>query len=357
MTSVAKVATGGPVKPDERLARAGLGRRLLVRPELGALIGAVAVFTFFAVYTEQFATPRGFGNVLDPAATLGIMAVVEALLMIGGEFDLSAGVMTASSSLIIAALTTKAGLNVWAAIPVALAAGALVGLVNGLLVVNTGLPSFIVTLGTFLALQGLNLGVTKAVTETVSVGGVHRTEGYDSAFTVFAQTVNLKAVGLDGDFRVTILWWVGITVLATWVLLRTRAGNWIFAAGGNPQAARSVGVPAARTKVFLFIAVSTTAALVGAMNVLRLKSAQADQGIGDEFQFIIAAVIGGCLLTGGFGSAVGAAIGALIFGMAKQGIVFAGWDDDWFMLFLGVLLLLATLLNHYVRRRAEVARR
>jgi simple sugar transport system permease protein len=140
------------------------------------------------------------------------------------------------------------------------------------------------------------------------------------------------------------------------VLLRTRAGNWVFSVGGNPQAARSVGVPAARTKVLLFMTVSVTAALVGAMIVLRLRSVQANQGIGDEFQFIIAAVIGGCLLTGGYGSAVGAAIGALIFGMARQGIVFAGWDSDWFQLFLGVLLLLATLLNHYVRRRAEARR-
>src|SRR6266542_348364 len=336
------MATATAVSRDERLAQTSTVRQLLIRPELGAAIGAVAVFVFFAVYTDQFATARGIGNMLDPAATLGIMAVVVALLMIGGEFDLSAGVMTASSSLLIAGLTTKAGFNVWLAIPVALALG-----------VAVGLPSFIVTLGTFLALQGLNLGLTKRLTGIVQIAGVHRTEGYDSAFAVFARTFSF----LGGDFRITNLWWLVITAVATWVLLRTRAGNWIFAAGGNPIAARSVGVPAARTKVALFVTVSVTAALVGSMQVLRLKSAQADQGVGDEFQFIIAAVIGGCLLTGGYGSAIGAAIGALIFGMAKQGIVFAGWDDKWFMLFLGLLLLSATLLNHYVRRRAEVARR
>src|SRR6266542_134644 len=337
------MATATAVSRDERLAQTSTVRQLLIRPELGAAIGAVAVFVFFAVYTDQFATARG----------IGIMAVVVALLMIGGEFDLSAGVMTASSSLLIAGLTTKAGFNVWLAIPVALALGVAVGLLNGVLVVRTGLPSFIVTLGTFLALQGLNLGLTKRLTGIVQIAGVHRTEGYDSAFAVYARTFSF----LGGDFRITNLWWLVITAVATWVLLRTRAGNWIFAAGGNPIAARSVGVPAARTKVALFVTVSVTAALVGSMQVLRLKSAQADQGVGDEFQFIIAPVIGGCLLTGGYGSAIGAAIGALIFGMAKQGIVFAGWDDKWFMLFLGLLLLSATLLNHYVRRRAEVARR
>jgi simple sugar transport system permease protein len=356
MATVTTRPPGGPDRPqtyDERLARTGLGRKLLTRPELGAGVGAVAVFVFFAAYTDEFATPRGIGNMLDPAATLGIMAVVVALLMIGGEFDLSAGVMTASSGLVIAMLTTQAGFNVWTAIAVALVFGALVGLGNGLLVVRTGLPSFIVTLGTFLVLQGLNLGVTKLVTGTVQVGGVHRTEGYDSAYTVFAKTFPIAG---GGEYRITVLWWIVVTALATWVLLRTRAGNWIFSVGGNPAAARSVGVPAARTKVLLFMTVSTTAALVGAMLVLRLRSVQANQGIGDEFQFIIAAVIGGCLLTGGYGSAIGAAIGALIFGMAKQGIVFAGWDSDWFQLFLGVLLLLATMLNHYVRRRAEARR-
>src|SRR6266511_3066992 len=326
-----------PVERDERLVRTGLLRRLLGRPELGAAVGAIAVFTFFAVYTDQFATGRGIGNALDPAATLGIMAVVVALLMIGGEFDLSAGVMTASSGLLIAILTTKAGFDVWLALPLALLFGALIGLINGLLVV----------------LQGLNLGVTKLITETVQISGVSRTKGYDSAYAVFARTFPI----FGGDYRITIVWWIGVTAVATWVLLRTRGGNWIFAAGGNPLAARSVGVPAARTKVVLFITVSMTAALVGAMTVLRLRSVQANQGIGDEFAFIIAAVIGGCLLTGGYGSAIGATIGAFIFGMARQGIVFAGWDSDWFQAFLGVLLLLATMLNHFVRRRAEVAKR
>jgi simple sugar transport system permease protein len=340
-----------PPRPggDERLAASSAVRRLLARPELGAVVGAVAVFGFFAIYTDAFATALGFANVLDVAATLGIMAVVVALLMIGGEFDLSAGVMTGSAGLIVAMLSTRVGGNVWVAVAAALAAGALVGLLNGFLVMWTRLPSFIVTLGTFLMLQGLNLGVTKLVTGTVQVRGVVDASGYQSAHAVFASTARIAGA----DFRITILWWVAIALLATWILLRTRSGNWIFAVGGSAAAARSVGVPTARTKIGLFMAVSVAAALVGIMLVLRLRSVQANQGIGQEFQYIIAAVIGGCLLTGGYGSAIGSAIGALIFGMAKQGIVFAGWDSDWFQLFLGLLLLSATLLNHYVRRRAE----
>ncbi|OLB73460.1 MAG: ribose ABC transporter permease [Actinobacteria bacterium 13_2_20CM_2_71_6] len=338
---------------DERMTSVGLGRRLLSRPELSALAGAVAVFVFFASYTEAFATATGFANVLDPAAPLGIMAVVVALLMIGGEFDLSAGVMTATSGLLVAMLTTKVGLNLWLAVAIALAAGALVGVVNGILVVRTGLPSFIVTLGSFLVLQGLNLGVTKLVTGTVQVSGVGHASGYDSVHYLLASTVDIGG----GNYRVTIGWWIVITLVATWILQRTRAGNWIFAVGGGAAGARSVGVPVARTKILLFATVSTTAALVGAMLVVRLTSVQANAGIGQEFQYIIAAVIGGCLLTGGYGSAIGAAIGALIFGMAHEGIVYANWDSDWFQAFLGGLLLLATMLNHYIRRRAEAVKR
>jgi simple sugar transport system permease protein len=338
---------------DERMAGQGLVRRLLTRPEVGSVIGAVAVFAFFAWQADRFATVGGAANFLDPASTLGIMAVAVGLLMIGGEFDLSAGVMTGSTGLVTVMLATEADWNIWLAMLAALLFALAVGLLNGLLVIRTGLPSFIVTLGTFLALQGANLGVTKQVTGTVQVRGIDDAAGYDSARAVLASTFEIGGAA----FRVSIFWWLGITVLATWVLLRTRPGNWILAVGGSALAARNVGVPAARTKVALFMTTSTAAWLVGCITALRLRSVQANAGIGEEFQYIIAAVIGGCLLTGGYGSAVGAAIGALIFGMARQGIVFAGWDSDWFQLFLGVMLLLAALLNRFVRVRAEEARR
>jgi simple sugar transport system permease protein len=273
--------------------------------------------------------------------------------MIGGEFDISAGVMIGTTGLAIAILSTKYGWNVWAAIAAALAIALVVGLFNGVVVIKTGLPSFIVTLGTFLMLQGLNLGVTKALTDTVQVSGLGRADGYDSAHAVFARTFHV----FGADFRVAILWWIAITALATWILMRTRPGNWIFAVGGNAQAARSVGVPASRTKVALFMTTAGAAWLVGTINAVRLTSVQANTGIGQEFIFIIAAVIGGCLLTGGYGSAIGASVGAIIFGMADRGIIFAGWDADWFRFFLGVMLLFAALTNAFVRRYAERTRR
>ena len=345
------MATAAP-PVDERVAHVGLLRRLLVRPELASVIGAIVVFVFFSAQSSVFSSAAGISNWLDIASTYGIMAVAVGLLMIGGEFDISAGVMTGTAGLTIAILATKYGWNVWLAMAAALAIALVVGVFNGVVVIRTGLPSFIVTLGTFLSLQGANLGVTKLVTGTVQVRGLAQAGGYDGAFALLGGTINV----LGTNFRVSILWWIAVTAVASWVLLRTRVGNWIFSVGGSAPAARNVGVPVARTKIGLFMATSAAAWLVGVMAAIRFTSVQANAGIGLEFEFIIAAVIGGCLLSGGYGTAVGASVGALIYGMTKQGIVYAQWDNDWFKLFLGAMLLFATLANSAVRRWAEEAR-
>ncbi|WP_406280744.1 ABC transporter permease [Nocardia sp. NBC_00881] len=328
-------------------------QRLFLRPEIGAALGALLVFVFFSIITDRFLSPLGVATWLDDSSTLGIMAVAVALLMIGGEFDLSAGVMTASTALVTALLAVHAGWNVWFALLASLVFALAVGAFNGWVVMRTGLPSFIVTLGTFLALQGLNLGVTRLVTDTVQVSGVRAADGYQSAGWVFASTLNIG----DARIQASVVWWIVLTVLAAIILVRTRFGNWIFAVGGELPSARAVGVPADRTKILLFMGTAFAGWVVGSCNILRFASVQANQGVGLELHYIIAAVVGGCLLTGGFGSAVGAATGALIFGMARQGIVFARWDSDWFMLFLGGLLLAAVLVNNRFQKRAERVRR
>jgi simple sugar transport system permease protein len=337
---------------DDRLAHVSWVTKALRRPELGALLGALAVGIFFAANASAFRTLAGAANWTDVASTLGIMAVVIALLMIGGEFDLSAGVMTGTTGLLMGLLATELHMNIWPAILLTILFAAGVGFMNGLLVVKTKLPSFIVTLATFFVLQGVNLGVTKAITGTVRVAGLADVSGYDSASKLFANTF-----WAPYNFRLSVIWWIAATILATWVLARTRVGNWIFAVGGDKVAARNVGVPVTRVKIGLFMTVSIAAALVGIMIALRLASVQAGQGIGEEFTYIIAAVVGGCLLTGGYGSAIGASLGALIVGMAFIGIQFSGWNTDWRFLFLGVILLMAVLVNNLVRQAAEGARR
>jgi simple sugar transport system permease protein len=351
-TTLQPTSSPPPTPVDERLARVSFLTKLLQRPELGAMIGAAVVLIFFAITANKFGTLSGAARWTDVASTLGIMAVAVALLMIGGEFDLSSGVMTGTAGLMMGILATEVGMNLWLAILLTFAFAAGVGFVNGYMVVRTGLPSFIVTLASFFILRGINLGGTKAITDTVRVGGLSDATGFDSAQRIFASDF-----WEPHNFRISLIWWIVITALATWVLSRTRVGNWIFGVGGDKVAARNVGVPVNRVKIGLFMMTSMAAALVGIMIALRLGSVQAGQGIGEEFNYIIAAVAGGCLLTGGFGSAIGAAMGALIIGMTFIGIQFSGWNTDWRYLFLGVILLAAVLVNTYVRRRAEGARR
>src|SRR3954466_6151990 len=345
-------ATAPKPVADERLANISLASRILRRPEIGALLAAVVVAIFFWSQNALFLQLNGIANWTDVASTIGIPAVMVALLMIGGEFDLSAGVMTGTAGLTMGILATEVGMNSWFAIGLTLAMATVIGFLNGYMVMKTKLPSFIVTLATFFILQGANLGVTKAITNQVAVSNIDSAAGYDSANKIFG-----GSFWSPHDFRISVLWWIAVTALATWVLARTRVGNWIFGVGGDANAARNVGVPVARVKIALFVTTSLVCALTGVMIALRLASAQAGQGVGEEFQFIIAAVVGGCVLTGGFGSAIGASLGATIIGMAFIGIQFSGWNTDWRFLFLGVILLVAVLVNNYVRKRAEGARR
>lgn len=611
---------------DERLVYRGPVQRLLTRPDIGTLVGAVGLFVFFWAVSDVFGIAAGAANYLDVSAGLGIMAVVVSLLMIGGEFDLSSGAMTGATAMLVVLLAKPqgefggAGLSLHIAVPLSLLFALGVGYFNATVVERTGLPSFIVTLGSFFTLIGAKLGFAKLFTDKVIVEGLDVAPGYDFWNALFGATwirnehvfadrdltfailliagsvltliglfelsftprrpsrpvglgvgvvgaaaalfglrqlvetdtvaanwtygvlvgagvlvgmagwgawryqpavlsgqespklgrvalglvavaagglaavqldatstkvlgflltvqglrailfVGLVAVGLgllfgaarrggsslfrfvvaliisavlvgiafliraesqavrfrstafavlllialvnagaawlrfrhlprsSGDavadrvgrllsiggllsvfaavavrllfmtqaevdatkavitFRVSILFFLGSAVVASWVLANTKFGSWTFAVGGNKLAARSVGVPAARTKRILFMTVSGAAWLVGMLIAFRLNSVQANVGDGNEFLYIIAAVVGGNLLTGGYGSAAGGAIGALLMAMSFQGIPFSRWNSDWRFLFLGVILLLAVLANRYVRNKAEEAR-
>ncbi|MEV0962436.1 MULTISPECIES: ABC transporter permease [unclassified Streptomyces] len=348
MTATAPPAGDRTGPPDERLLRTPPWRKLLGRPELGSVVGAAAVFLFFSIAADTFLRTSSLSTVLYAASTIGIMAVPVALLMIGGEFDLSAGVLVTSSALVSSMFSYQMTANVWVGALVSLLVTLAIGAFNGVMLVRTGLPSFIITLGTFLMLTGVNLGLTKLISGTVSTKTIADMEGFPAAKKVFA---SFTVGGVD--VRTTILWWIGLVAVATWILLRTRFGNWIFAVGGGAGAARAVGVPVARTKILLYTGVAFCAWISGQHLLFSFDVVQSGEGVGNELIYIIAAVIGGCLITGGYGSAIGSAVGAFIFGMTSKGIVYAEWNPDWFKFFLGAMLLLATLLNAWVRKRAE----
>lgn len=339
---------------DDRLQGTSAFRRTLLRPEVGATIGALALWLYFAIVAGDrgFLSLRGTASYLEVSAQLGILAIAVALLMIGGEFDLSIGSMIGASGMIIAILSSHYGLNIWLAAAIALVVALLVGFINGVIVRWSKLPSFIITLATLFIIRGLTIALTRMITNRTQVGGMTEVEGYESAHGLFGSDIMVFGT----KFPVSILWWMGLTAIATWVLMRTSFGNWIFGVGGNEQAARNTGVPVHRVKISLFMLTATAAWLVAVIQVINSTGADVLRGTQQEFYAIIAAVIGGNLLTGGYGSAIGAAIGALIFGMVRQGIVYAGVDADWFQVFLGSMVMIAVLINQFVRTRAMGAR-
>jgi simple sugar transport system permease protein len=338
-------ASKAPAEASNRVSL-GLSNRLLARPEIGALIAAIVIFIFFEAVAPAFRHADSLFTVLYQSSTIGIVAVAVGMLMIGGEFDLSAGVIVTSAGLVNSMLCWYYGINLWVGALVSLAFCLLVGFLNGYLVMRTGIPSFLITLGTFFILQGANLGVTKLVTGSVASPDISQIDGYGSLSNIFSSDFSVRSVTI----WITVIWWILFVALAAWVLQRTRVGNWIFAVGGNAASARAVGVPVVRTKIGLFMTVSFLGWFVGMHTLYRFNTLQAGNGVGNEFLYIIAAVVGGTLLTGGFGNAIGVAIGAFIFGMTSLGIVYAGWDPNWFRAFLGVMLLLAVMVNLYVKR-------
>ncbi|MGW0744105.1 ABC transporter permease [Streptomyces sp. NPDC002817] len=338
----------GPKETDGRTAQRSLALRLLGRPDVGVFLGAMAVWVFFLITAPPVRDGSSMANILYQSSTIGIMALPVALLMIGGEFDLSSGVAVITSALTASMLAYQLTLNVWAGVIAALIVSLAIGFLNGWLVVKTGLPSFLITLGTFLILQGVNLAVTKLVTDNVATDDISTMDGFAGAKKVFASSFEVGGV----QIKITIVYWLVFAALATWVLLRTKYGNWIFAVGGNKDSARAVGVPVTFTKISLFMLVGFGAWFVGMHNLFSFNTVQSGEGVGQELIYISAAVIGGCLLTGGAGSAIGPVFGAFMFGMVQQGIVYAGWNPDWFKAFLGVMLLGAVLINLWVSRTA-----
>ena len=311
-------------------------------PELTALAGAVVLWIIFAIAAgPSFRSWSASAAILEAAAPLAILAIAVALLMIGGEFDLSIGSIIGVCSMAVMVMTMHYDVPLLVSLLISLVLALGIGFTNGYIVTRTGLPSFIVTLGTLFLLRGLAIALTRLITRRTQLGGLKEVAGYDVAQTMFGSAV---------------FWAIITAAAATWILQRTHWGNWIFGSGGNADAARRAGVPVFRTKIALFMTTAAAAWLVAMLQLVRYTGADALRGEQQEFRAIIAAVIGGTLLTGGYGSAVGAVIGALIFGMVQQGIVITGIDADWFQVFLGIMLVTAVLANNYVRKRVAEAR-
>ena len=342
-----------PFGPVTAPAGRRLRTRVLARPSLPALAALAVVLAFFGVRSPGLLSAGGAAGVLDVAAVTGIGGVAVAMLLIAGQFDFSIGAVGVGSALVTALLVGHAGWGIWPALAVSLACAVGVGLVNGLLVVSTGMPSFLATLATYLVLEGVTLAGSRMVAASPRFDGLASAGGWPSASAVFDSTLRLG----DGVFHVSVLWWLAGTAVAVWVLWRTRFGNAVLASGGARRAARELGVAVRRTTVTLFCLTAAAGWLIGTLGLLHTGGLEVSTGLTQEVDFLVLAVIGGSLLSGGYGSPIGAAIAALLYAATQEGIVLAGWDVRWFQALLGVLLLVALLANGVVRSRLKAAPR
>jgi simple sugar transport system permease protein len=312
---------------------------LIGRPETGALFGAIAMFVLFAIVADNFVTRASLVSLASITAELGIVAMAVTLLMVAGHFDLSVGSVLGFSSMIVPYLMVNEGLPGWLALLTALGVAVSVGLLNGGVVITTRIPSFIVTLGTLLIWSGVLLVITK--------GFVVQVPRDDLVFQIFSY--RLQEGPLRG-FQVSLFWFLGVIIILSFVLLRTRFGNWIFASGGNERSARSMGVPVDRVWLVLFVVTATAAFLTGLIQTGRFGVVEATRGQGYELQAIAAAVIGGARLNGGYGSVLGAALGASMIAMIQQGLILSGVASYWLRVAIGGLIIGAVILNQVLGR-------
>jgi len=318
---------------------------LVRRPEAGAVLSLIAVVAFFVIFGGvNLGTMLGAASWVNFAANLGIVALPMGLLMISGELDISIGAMIPAGSMTVAILSGYYELPIVIGMLGALGLGVIVGLVNGLLTVRTSVPSLIVTLGTLVAMQGVVLSASVLLTGNASVA----LAAPDWAKTIFGTLIG-------GSWQVIILWWLALTAVYYAVMHHTPLGNWIFAMGGDRVSARNAGIPTDRLTIGLFVLSAVSATFVGMCGAILFDSAQVSGGMNYIFNAVVCVVVGGVLLTGGFGSVLGIFFGTLTFAVVSQGIYFTDIDRNWSSLIIGVMLLVAVLMNNAFRKLALTA--
>lgn len=317
-------------------------RHLFRRPEAGAILSLAAVVLFFVIVGGvELGNLAGAASWVNFAANLGIIAIPVGMLMIAGELDISIGAMIPAGSMSIAIVSGHYEMPIVVGMLVALGIGVLVGLINGILTVRTSVPSLIITLGTLVAMQGIVLSASVLLTGNASVA----LQAPEWSKALFGQL-------LAGSYQIIIVWWLALTAVYVLVIHHTRYGNWIFAMGGDKDSARNAGIPTRGLTISLFVLSATSASFVGMCGAILFNSAQVSGGMNYIFNAIVSVVVGGVLLTGGFGSVLGIFIGTVTFAIVSQGIYFTSIDRNWSSLVIGVMLLFAVLMNNNFRNMA-----
>jgi simple sugar transport system permease protein len=302
--------------------------------ELGAVAGLLLVMLAFSLLSDRFLTASNMVNVFTVTSELGIIAVGVCFLMIAGEFDLSVSSVFAIAPM-VGALVASAGAPLFVGILVGLLVAAVIGFINGQLVLRTGVPSFIVTLGGMMFYRGVILAVSR---------------GFPVDYLEPAPLMHFLGGRTTFGLRWSGVWFIVLVVLFQLILARTRYGNHVSAVGGNPGTAKAVGIDVWRVKLTNFVLCSMTAAMAGFMRFGRFRSVDPTSGQLMELEAIAACVIGGALLTGGYGSIVGAFLGAFLMGVMRSGLILAGAPPYWYQGFIGVVLVISVILNTRIRK-------
>ncbi|CDX33437.1 Inner-membrane translocator [Mesorhizobium sp. SOD10] len=317
--------------------------RLIARPEFGPLVLLVVELVVFWGINPDFLSPQNISNILAFTVELGLIALAMTLLMTSGEFDLSVGSLFGFSPVLMWTLYNGGVTSLELGLLVALIVAALIGLVNGWFVTQLKIPSFLVTLGMLLVVRGSALFITD--------GFPQRTWSAEGSWLANILVGDFYV----GPFRIyaSLFWFIGAAIVLGYVLTQSRTGNWIQAAGGNPNAARARGVNVNRVKVGLFILSAVMASLAGVISSLRTSAANPNSGTGYELEVIAMVVIGGTALTGGRGTIIGTVLGILILRVMRNGIVLIGVPGLAYNIFIGAIILGMMALHSWLERRHQ----
>lgn len=386
---------------SDRLQQESWFQSMIRRPEIGSFIVMMIIIVSLGVASDGKAfNALGLKNNVAIIAQLGIIAVGAALLMIAGEFDLSIGPMIAFAGMSIA-IMMKWGLpfglgeaTPFLAFLITLIMTLAFGWLIGTIVVKSGLSSFIVTLAFWFFLRGLTEVCFRLINLNTNVSGLPdfkkeswfaeqmggevfgwlfdawywigqriaagveftgemtRSEKIDLINYLSFLNINRKMEQWVTGFDARLLWFIIIASVAWYVLAKTQIGSWIYATGDNKESARANGVPVNRVKIGLFMFSAFCATIFATCQVFDTNSSDAAKGMFKELEAIAIAVVGGILMTGGFGSILGVVFGSVTFGLVANAVFFIPWiDGSWFRVFVGTVLLAAVFANERIRKR------
>ena len=310
-------------------------KRILILREISSFIKVFVVILVFFIISPLFLSKENIGVILEIIPELGIVALGVTMLLVTGEIDLSLGSVFCFCPIILASLIEK-GMSFPLSFIVSLLLGIGIGYINGFITITFAIPSFITTLGTMLVWRG---------------GVLLLTGGWPPFFPSGIPTWFL--VGSVGILRMSLFWYAGLTVLMWFILERTDFGNWMFSTGGNPVAARAMGVDTGRVKIACFMICSLLAGFAGIIQSFRLEATLPSMGTGLEMDAIAASVIGGTSLTGGMGTVIGTTIGSFVIRFIDNGLVMARAPSYWFRVFIGIVTIFAVIFNTYLRERTK----